>query len=263
MKVNLDNKTSPVFSGWHHAVYKNNGNTLTRELAYRNDTSFFRNDLLWDEFVKFLEYKYQDFKKVNVYNYGCSNGSETFSIIMKMLSNLGKENSEKFFPIIAKDIDLAAINKAKSTPLPISWFEKGRINLHTDKKFDTYFTEDSSGYYTKGITPDESFYLPNKILTERVKFSQADIFKDYKNIKPENSIVLARNFWPYLERNIPKLISLLAEQMGKNSTLVIGSFDINGCNNYGINLILELAKKGFKITDNQLIFEKNSQLKYY
>jgi len=219
--------------------------------------------LLWDEFIKFLDYKYQDLNKVNVYNYGCSNGSETFSIIMKMLTNLGKENSEKFFPIIAKDIDLGAINKAKSTPLPIGWFEKNRIDVHTDKNFDSYFIKDSSGYRTNGVTSDESYYFPTKILTEHVKFSQANILKDYKNIKPENSVVLARNFWPYLEENIPKLISILAKQMGKNSTLVIGSFDINGCNNYGINLILELVKKGFKITDNPLIFEKHSQLKYY
>ncbi|MBE7703906.1 MAG: hypothetical protein E7Z89_07650 [Cyanobacteria bacterium SIG28] len=285
MRINSGNncKVTPTFSAWNRTVYRpTKARPLIKEVAYRNDTSFFRGDLMWDKFIKFLTDKYQDVSKVNVYNYACSNGSEPFSIIMKLLSTLGEKESEKFFPIIAKDIDTDAIKIAKSNSLPIDWYEKTSINYHTNNKFDLYFTKDplansvneeqfyyqtSNNYIqnTSGNSNDfednQTFYFPAKSLTERVEFSKRDIFEDYKNINPENSVVLVRNFWPYLEHNIPKLISKLAEQMGKNSTLVIGGFDVNACENfYGINLIRELIKKGFISTDEPFVFEKRSQL---
>ena len=264
MRINSGNnyKITPTFSAWNRTVYRpTKARPLIKEVAYRNDTSFFRGDLMWDNFIRFLTDKYQDVSKVNIYNYACSNGSEPFSIIMKLLSTLGEKESEKFFPIIAKDIDTDAIKIAESNSLPIDWYEKASINYHTNNKFDLYFTKDPSENL---LDEDQFYYFPAKSLTERVEFSKRDIFEDYKNINPENSVVLVRNFWPYLEHNIPKLISKLAEQMGKNSTLVIGGFDVNACENfYGINLIRELIKKGFISTDESFVFEKRSQLKYY
>ena len=133
------------------------------------------------------------------------------------------------------------------------------------------FTYQSLNNYTQNTDSNPEYfkkyqtsYVPAKSLTERIEFSKRDIFKDYKNINPENSIVLVRNLWPYLEERIPKLISKLAEQMGKNSTLVIGGFDVDACEKiYGVNLDRELIKKGFVSTDEPFVFEKHSQLKYY
>ena len=260
MRINFDsNYNTPIsFSSWRRCVYKDPKASF-KELAYRNDTSIFRDDLLWDDFIKFLKFKYEDLKKVNVYNYACSNGSESFSLVMKMLSCLGKKDSEKFFPIIAKDVDSLAIENAKSNSIPIDWFEKSKINLHTDNNFAEYFTKDFSSNWYDGETV---FYCPVKELTENVRFSKGDIMKDYKRIEPENSVVLARNFWPYLLEDIPRLILRLAEQMGKNSTLVIGGFDVNGCKNYNIDLRQELLKKGFVATDDPLVFTKHHQLRY-
>ena len=77
-----------------------------------------------------------------------------------------------------------------------------------------------------------------------------------KNIERENSVVFARNFWPYIVEDIPKLIDNLSKQLGRNSTLIIGGYDINGCGKIGIDLRNELIKKGFISLDDLLILEK-------
>ena len=125
--------------------------------------------------------------------------------------------------------------------------------MQTNDGFEKYFIKDFSSNWHDGET---SFYCPTKLLTDRVQFSNADILKDYKNIKAENSVVFARNFWPYLEKDIPKLIARLSEQLGKNSTIIIGNYDIRGCKNYGIDLKSELAKRGFIDYEDALILEK-------
>ena len=128
------------FTSWQRTVYKEPAkNVVSKEILYRNDTSFFREDLIWDFLVKFLKDKYSDVSKVNVYDYACSNGSETYSIIMKLLTDLDKQEAEKFFPINAKDIDLLAVSNAKDKSVPISWGEKSRIEYFTNKNFNTYF----------------------------------------------------------------------------------------------------------------------------
>ena len=54
---------------------------------------------------------------------------------------------------------------------------------------------------------EKSRYIPeanmkiNPILSNYIEYSQANILEDYKNIKPNNSIIFLRNFLPYLDGN--------------------------------------------------------------
>lgn len=191
-------------------------------LKHRNDTYLYRDNAFWRNLTNFLVDKYKDVQKVNVFDYACSNGSEAYTFIMQMLSNFKKEVSKKFFPVIAKDCDSYAIEKAKSGEIPISRDEECLINGYTGKQFDR-FIGNRCGLSEQRIP----IYNVRKELTNLVDFSVADIFEDLPNLPKSNNIVFARNFWPYLsnaKRN--DLAELLSEYIGENSTLIVGSYDL-------------------------------------
>ena len=77
----------------------NEGSVYIRDL-----TCMFREDLDWKKLGEFLETRFAKCSKVNTYVYGCSDGSEAYSLSILLQNKFGKD-AEKFFPIIAKDID--------------------------------------------------------------------------------------------------------------------------------------------------------------
>ena len=173
----------PTFKEFHRSVIKPN-----EGLVYCNDTWFFRSADFWDNFTNFLKKKYKNVPKVNVYNYACSDGSETFTLIMRILSEKDKELEKKFLPIIAKDIDKYVIKKAKSKDYyQIGNEEKEKINIFTNGQYSKFFKEITQ-------TQNSIFAYASQELYDNVNFSIADVNKDYKNIKPENSVVMVRNF---------------------------------------------------------------------
>ena len=95
----VSNVCHPNFQGNRRYVYNKNGDFL-----YRTTTYFFRDDLNWNAFIKFISNKYKNADRVNILNHACSNGQEPYSLAAKLMQTLGEE-AEKFFPIIAKDID--------------------------------------------------------------------------------------------------------------------------------------------------------------
>ena len=100
----LNNTSSNInFTSNLRCVY----NRSTNALKYMNTTKLFRQDLDWDGFAELLISKYKDVDKVNIYSYACSDGSEPYSLVIKLLekSEKLKINCDKFFPIRAKDID--------------------------------------------------------------------------------------------------------------------------------------------------------------
>lgn len=216
----------------------------TSKLSHRNDTSFFRDGEFWSELTSFIINKYKDKSKVNVYSYGCSDGSEAYSFVMSMITNLG-ENAKKFFPVIAKDFDSYVIKKAKSR----DWYfiedsERANINVHTNSRYNQFFKEIDYNY---AYVTDE--------LYNNVKFSVGDINDDYKNIEPNNSIIFVRNFWPYLPDDISRenLVSNLYDRLKPGSLVIIGQFDRLGtC--FGIDNLLKT--KGFKTTPVDFVYEK-------
>lgn len=214
---------------------------------YRNDTLMFRKDMEWDLLTHFVELKYKNVEKVNVYDFGCSDGSEVYTFLISLLNNVESGAAKKFVPIKAYDIDKVAIKKAKYEGLSLSTNEKFAIDWNKDFGYKAFFNKDKKGSYK-----------PNDILSRNIIFKQGDIIKDYKKIKKENSIVFARNFWPYLgDVKSKELARNLGETMGDNSLLIIGDYDLKmSPDEYEDGLDIILSKAGFKKTIIKNVYEK-------
>lgn len=243
-------KNSTQFKAWDREVFRTPKDAFIKELKHRNDTSFFRDGAFWNSLTYYLLYKYNQTPKVNMYNYGCSDGSEIYSFLMALISRYGIENAEKFTPISAMDYDPVAIEKAKSETYNIKSYEYTMINALTTNKADMFLDYD--------INETQITAFPTEILTSRVNFKVANILHDYKKIKPQNSIVMARNFWPYLKEDAITLAKKLGSQMGENSTLILGNYDIKGCEWNNINIEKHLINNGFQKSPIDLIFDKKS-----
>lgn len=227
----------PSFTSIGGVVTKKSG-----ELAYRIDTSFFRNDLYWDNFVRYLSDKYQNAKKVRVINHACSSGYEPYSLALTFMYELG-EKAKKFLPIKARDINKANIERAKAGEFRIDSFEWGGIDFYTNNTFEKYFDVYKSDLCSyKAVAKDE--------IKKTVKFKCKDIFKDMRKISKENTVLLCRNFWPYLSIDEAiKLIDQLATKMKKSSVLVIGDYD----SVYSVDKLLGMY--GFKKTEINNVYE--------
>ena len=236
------NYQKPTFTSWEREVHDKNGNLL-----YRNNTSMFRSDIEWNLFSHFVEKKFENVDKVNVYDFGCSDGSEAYTFLISLLDFCNSGTAKKFVPIKAYDIDKEAIRRAKKEGICLTMNERYAINW--DKRFGV------KAFFDKG---KDGMYKPNAVLSKNVIFKKGDIKKDYKKIKPENSIVFARNFWPYLDYvECKELVKNLGEKMGDNSLLVIGNFDVAGYEaKYCEDFETILSKAGFKKTLVKYVYEK-------
>ena len=93
------------------------------------------------------------------------------------------------------------------------------IDIH---KFAYYMNDAKENMYGD---PQYEYKL-RPCIRHNIKYSVANILEDYKNIKPNNSIVSARNFWPYLRADKQKeLADKLSKQLRENSLLITGDFD--------------------------------------
>lgn len=213
--------------------FKGNWRTVKDELGkvcYRNNTEFFRIDLNWNKFTDMLIDRYRNADRVHVYNYACSEGAEPFSLAMLLIKKVGDQNARKFFPIIASDVDETILVNPK----------QGKLKLSLG---DIYLMRKVLGNdYLKFVSHEKDFRYSSKfrhilcnaeikpILKGAVEFHQANILDEIGNIEKDNSLVMCRNFWPYLSKeNRQRLTQTLSERLGSNSMCVIGSYDRHWC----------------------------------
>lgn len=203
-------------------------------LLYENTTSFFRYDLNfahnsefkstgnWVGFRKTISDYFKNVSKVNVYDFASSDGSEAYSLITSLIEELGEKGAEKFFPILAYDIDSTMVEQAKAGKIPCNTDDIQRFNANiTHLQKDKYFAFRKE---QQGTLPYS--FIAKKSLKQKVKFNLADIQSSIRNIEPSNSLVLCRNFWPYLskeDRN--NTILELSKKLDESSLVVIGCFD--------------------------------------
>ena len=187
-------------------------------IKYKTNTCFFRKDLDWDKFVKYAEKHFKKVDKVNVYNFACSDGEETFTLAYKLLENL-KEKSNKFFPISASDIDKQNILVAKSgLPYKIISLEKQQI-VDQKKEFRNFFRVSYKESEPISVMP-----LDN--IRKKVTFEEADALAKIRKIKTENNIVLVRNFLPYVSYSKrAKILDMLQNVLKPDDLVVFGEFD--------------------------------------
>lgn len=219
-------------------------------LKYRGDTCLCRQDLYFPEIVDYLDNKYKDTPKVNVIMHACSDGEEVYSFLGVLISRL-KDKAAKFLPLSAKDIDINHIKLAKRGVYNITKSEYEITNDCMNGDFFNYFemtlpqvSKDPKLKYTRTVKVEHS-------LKTLVNFQQGNILYDVKNMDMKNTVLFARNFWPYLSKDeITQLAHTLARKMDDSSTLIIGEYD----KEYGIDRILK--REGFIETRYENVYEK-------
>ena len=210
---------------------------------YQTFTQFYRNDLNWGAFIEFLENKYKNIPKVNIFNFACSEGAEAYSLAISLLENV-KDNVNKYFPIFASDIDKNNIEVAQKGCFEIKNIELYRINKNTKNKFDKYFvpTTSSTGEISKLETKD--------FLKEKVEFKIDDILSGIKRLPKTNSVFLIRNVWPYLD--IEEKSEILRELATLDKSCCVAIGEIDAMTDVG----RALDYYGFKRTPVQNVYEK-------
>ena len=272
------------FCAWHRVVGKNKKTikNLNQGIEYRNNTGWFRGGKDIPNIIDDLVDIYKDVDHVNVHLYGCSNGSGASSGWMYLVSKYGEKTASKFGPFKAKDIDEYAIKMAKDGDMPIDYDEFLRIQQYTGDNFNKFFHGEHLGITNETIDPcipnpkleeifdtcriHNAFHFsegrcvkPKKELTDNIKYSVADIFKDYENIEPEQSVVGTRNFLPYLgKEGVMELFSKLGQQLKRKCSVIIGDYDVTAqdksewcCRSFLENI---LGKNGFKMGEGKSWF---------
>lgn len=191
-----------------------------------NKTNFFRGDITgyfgagWNEFAKYLD---EEFKgKVNVYDFGCSDGSEAYSLIISLIENLGEENAKRFLPVYAYDIDPYIIRSARTGKIKCDGDDMKKINEHTNNNPDKYFTvlahNKKTDTYTLEVKP---------VLKDNVIFNTGDISRKIEDVEGSNSLILCRNFWRYMsQEQIFQTVKKMKDTLDFSSRITIGDFDM-------------------------------------
>lgn len=221
------------------------------KLLYRTTTYFFRADLDWEAFFSLLKRKYKDVQKVNFINHCCSNGEEAYSCIVGLISYFG-EDANKFFPIIAKDFDEENILKAKKhSPMDVTWDEISRCRDNTQTDIQMYFEiekKESHDFVSK--------LFPKENLKKNVVFSQGDILKDIEEMADKNTVLMCRNFWPYLDKEKQEVLAQkLEKKFDESSLVVIGNFD-----NEDADVNKLLMEHNFLPTSVKNVFQKSDKI---
>ncbi len=243
------------------------------EIYISSSTQFFRDDIDWNKFSRYLEERFKNNHKVNTYDYACSDGSEAYSLSM-MLQHKFKDDAEKFFPICAKDIDENSISNN------IENQKTGAINKSLGIKqianvLDTDKAEIKENFVqkTKQRLASQPEYVSalKENVTKPVIFEEANILEDIENIDSKNpSVIMCRNMWPYVESSEYKdFANTLYERLKEGSIVVLGAFDcfldkIEEHDNKKISKALTNAgftpsKTIVNPRGHNLIFEKNSK----
>ncbi len=213
-------------------------------------TYFFRGDFQWKAFVKYLERHFANADKVNIYNGACSDGTEPFTLVMAIAQNLKSKIAEKFFPIKAFDLNADLVNTAKTGKIPLlpqpytcTDLLKLKIkNRFREGNFLSYVNEQGKG----------KFVQFNQKTRDKIDFKQANVFTQISEMNGENSAVLLRNMWMYLEDYEQEILALrLGNKLKKGSVVVLGEYDL-----IASKAVEALTKNGFKGTYIDKVYEK-------
>lgn len=217
----------------------------------RNVTCFFRDDLDWPVFVDKLINRYKNADKVNVHCFACSDGSEPFSLAMSLLSKLGGKKARKFFPIKASDKDAVILRKPKAGIGEMMESDSWDVNFITRQPSNKFFVQTGKKRWVEDVNVFPVKFHKN--VTDAIKFKQADVNKEITTVSGDNSVIMARNFLPYLEpAEQNKFIDEVWKRLGKNSLFVCGDYDMKVLN----TCIKDFAKK-FRPSETQFCYEKN------
>lgn len=243
---NIINRNKSIEHKYHPSFTAYSERKSCSEYPFYTDTLFFRDDIDWENIVKYLDSCYRCADKVNIICHACSDGEEAYSLALKLISELG-EKADKFFPILAKDIDSDNIQRAKDGIFRIMKCELDAMRSHSNFNLDKYF---HIVYHN-----DEYIYASAKpAIKSKIIFEQSDIFNDVDTLKSGNTVLMCRNFWPYMPKEKAKtLASKICSKLGESDMVLVGYFDMfNG-------LVHKLLyDNGFEGNDIRGVFRKKN-----
>lgn len=197
------------------------------------NTWLFRDDINWEKLAKFELKHFKDKPKVNIVQFACSDGSESYTKIMSLMEQATETSAKKFLPIRAYDIDEEILNAAKSGILNTCMLDRIELQIHTEN-YEDYFTRVPLFLNIKNDIELQSKKVlkAKKILTDNVRFEKADMYKKIKEINDNSDTVLmCRNILGYFENDkIENFVNLVAKQLKKDSIFVIGEHDVKNSN---------------------------------
>lgn len=213
----------PYYSPYEDVISHSRGENPSYsfvKIVNSNLTHFFRDDIpSWAFLVEKLDKTFENVPKVNVYDFGCSDGSEAYTFIISLFETLGEEKAQKFLPIKAYDKDGFIVKKANSGRVECSPEDYEKLLENTNNNIEKYFEiekEDEDG--TKTLKPKE-------ILTDNVTFEKKNYADGLENVEKENSLILSRNFLKYLDRSEIVKATYLLRDLDQSSRVVLGGFD--------------------------------------
>ena len=232
---------------------KESYNPFENEVKNSNFSVFFRDDIEdnifsnWNTVIREICEKLPKDKKINIYDFACSDGSEAYSLIISLIETLGEKEAERFLPIKAFDKDKEIIKRAKSNFIFADKNDIERIKRYTNDNLEKYF-------YVAKEENGQCLLVVRPILSSNVVFKQAKIQDEIKNLNEPNSLIFARNMWKYLPED--ERISSFKEMydtIDSSSKLLLGAFDFHK----GGKLPVGLAEAGFTASDiSDYSFEK-------
>lgn len=223
----------PSFRNWERQVVRTEYperimdiySSKMHNIKHKTTTGFFKDNNHIPDILDYSVEKSKNVNHVNFYCYGCSNCSETYSILMYLISKYGEDIARKFTPIVARDYDEVAISQAQRGILPINKREYERIQKYTKGKFEEFFLPNRQIHY---FSENENIEVPvNPKYYSMIDIQKADIRDDYINIPPKNTILTTMNFLPYLpHEDYCKLIKNIANHLEGGSLWGFGTFDM-------------------------------------
>ena len=212
-----------TFKAYEYFRYKSDelGHVIDN-IANSSKSWFMRTYPSIEERVNIFLKEFKNVPKVNFYDFGCSNGSDIYSVLIGLHLNGGYDVLNKFGPAKCRDICYAPIYAAKKGEYLLNVVEMSEIDRYTNGDFDKYFysplrCEDMYRTHRWHISP---------YIKDYANFEIGDITEDYKMIEPYNSIVQTRNMWPYLKPEQKQTLAKnLHDQMRGNAILVIGGIE--------------------------------------
>jgi len=207
-----------AFSSTRKHTLTNNGQ------EYCNYTNMNRGDVDWQKFILFIDEKYKNQEKVKINCFGCSDGSEPYTLAIHLINQLGADNAQKFLPIDAFDLSENLIKEAI----------EGKILLH-NKDIDFIKKNNVSKFFKRDYTRqiqnmrNIDFYpfVISDELRKCVNFSVGDINTKAKEQNFSNKIILFRNGWTFNDLKAQNMLAKnLFNSSNENTTILIGQSDL-------------------------------------
>lgn len=192
-------------------------------------TCFFRDDIDWVSFVNYLDNNFKNKNKVNIINPACSDGSESYSLIITLLECLSNKSLEKFLPIKAYDIDKEILKAANSGLLMLSDSDFYYMADVTEN-YETYLKPENKR--TLEVAQDDK-KIPTKLwqvsnhVRNNVTFEEGDLFRLLNLLEDDsNTVFICRNVLGHMSNFAAKAFAMLASAKLKEDSLVIlGDYD--------------------------------------